>query len=47
MRTKTYKQVIKEAKGIDVPDKFLLFPIPQAEIDNNDLIAPSDQNPGY
>jgi hypothetical protein len=47
VRTKTYKQVIKEAKGIDVPDKFLLFPIPQAEIDNNDMIAPSDQNPGY
>jgi len=47
VRTKTYKQVIKEAKGIDVPDKFLLFPIPQAEIDNNDLIAPGDQNPGY
>ncbi|GEO07525.1 membrane protein [Segetibacter aerophilus] len=47
VRTKTYKQVIKEAKGIDVPDKFLLFPIPQAEIDNNDKIAPSDQNPGY
>ena len=47
VRTKTYKQVIKEAKGIDVPDTFLLFAIPQAEIDNNDLIAPSDQNPGY
>jgi hypothetical protein len=47
VRTKTYKQVIKEAKGIDVPDKFLLFPIPQAEIDNNDQIGPGDQNPGY
>jgi hypothetical protein len=47
VRTKTYKQVIKEAKGIDVPDKFLLFPIPQAEIDNNDEIAAGDQNPGY
>jgi hypothetical protein len=47
VRTKTYKQVIKEAKGIDVPDKFLLFPIPQAEIDNNDMISSSDQNPGY
>ncbi len=45
--TKTVKQVIKAAKGIHVPDKFILFPIPQQEIDNNDLIAPTDQNPGY
>ena len=47
VRTKTVKQVIKAAKGIDVPDTFLLFPIPQQEIDNNDLIGPGDQNPGY
>ncbi|MCW3080159.1 RagB/SusD family nutrient uptake outer membrane protein [Segetibacter sp.] len=47
VRTNTYKEVIKAAKGIDVPDKFLLFPIPQPEIDNNDKIASSDQNPGY
>lgn len=47
VRTKTVKQVIKAAKGIDVPDTFLLFPIPQQEIDNNDMIGPGDQNPGY
>lgn len=47
VRTKTVKQVIKAAKGIDVSDTFILFPIPQQEIDNNDLIGPGDQNPGY
>ena len=47
VRTKTVKQVIKAAKGLDVPDYFLLFPIPQQEIDNNDDIGPADQNPGY
>lgn len=47
VRTKTVKQVIKAAKGADVPDYFLLFPIPQQEIDNNDDIGPGDQNPGY
>jgi hypothetical protein len=47
VRTKTVKQVIKSAKGLDVPDYFLLFPIPQQEIDNNDEIGPTDQNPGY
>lgn len=47
VRTKTVKQVIKDAKGVDVPDSFLLFPIPQQEIDNNSEIGPEDQNPGY
>ena len=47
VRTKTVKQVIKEAKGIDVPDYFLLFAIPKNEIDNNPDIDDSDQNPGY
>jgi hypothetical protein len=47
VRTKTVKQVIKEAKGIDVPDSFLLFAIPKNEIDNNPEIEPQDQNPGY
>lgn len=47
VRTKTVKQVIKDAKGIDVPDSFLLFAIPKNEIDNNPDIDPDDQNPGY
>jgi hypothetical protein len=47
VRTKTVKQVIKAAKGIDVPDSFLLFAIPKNEIDNNPDINPADQNPGY
>jgi len=47
IRTKTVKPVIKAAKGIDVPDMFLLFAIPKNEIDNNPDINPQDQNPGY
>jgi hypothetical protein len=47
VRTGTVKQVIKDAKGIDVPDSFLLFAIPKNEIDNNPDIDDSDQNPGY
>lgn len=47
VRTKTVKQVIREAKGLDVSTTFLLFPIPQQEIDNNSEIGPKDQNPGY
>jgi hypothetical protein len=47
IRTKTVKPVVKAAKGIDVPDYFLLFAIPKNEIDNNPDIDPKDQNPGY
>jgi len=47
IRTGTVKQVIQNAKGIAIPDYFLLFPIPQQEIDNNPDIGPQDQNPGY
>lgn len=47
VRTNTVKEVIKAAKGVDVPDSFLLFPIPKVEIDNNPEINPEDQNPGY
>lgn len=47
IRTKTVKQVILEAKGIAIPDYFLLFPIPVQEIDNNPELSPNDQNPGY
>ncbi|HXB08535.1 MAG TPA: RagB/SusD family nutrient uptake outer membrane protein [Puia sp.] len=47
IRTGTVKQVILNAKGITIPDYFLLFPIPQQEIDNNPDLGPQDQNPGY
>jgi hypothetical protein len=47
VRSQTVKGVIKAAKGVDVPDSFLLFPIPKVEIDNNPAINPEDQNPGY
>jgi len=29
------------------PEKHYLWPIPQSEIDNNELINQADQNPGY
>lgn len=45
VRTKTVKQVTLEAKGIQISDNFLLFPIPQQEMDNNPDIG--EQNPGY
>ncbi|WP_247236639.1 RagB/SusD family nutrient uptake outer membrane protein [Telluribacter sp. SYSU D00476] len=47
VRTGTAKQVIKAAKGIDIPNSVLLMPIPKQEIDNNPDIEPNDQNPGY
>jgi hypothetical protein len=47
IRTNTVKQVILQAKGIAVPDYFLLFPIPVQEIDNNPALTVKDQNPGY
>lgn len=47
IRTNTAKQVIKEAKGIDIPGSVLLMPIPKQEIDNNPDIETTDQNPGY
>ena len=47
VRSSTVKEVIHAAKGVDVPDSFLRFAIPQVEIDNNPEINPEDQNPGY
>jgi len=47
IRTGTIKEVIKEAKGIDVADTHLIFPIPIQEIENNPDLSPEDQNPGY
>ncbi|MHB1179534.1 MAG: RagB/SusD family nutrient uptake outer membrane protein [Daejeonella sp.] len=45
IRMGTLKQTIKEAKGLDVSDSHLLFPIPEQEIANNPDINPDDQNP--
>jgi len=47
IRTKTLKQAVKAAKGIDAPDFITLFAIPKNEIDNNSEISQKDQNPGY
>lgn len=46
-RTNSVQEVTLEAKGIQIPDSFLLFPIPQQEMDNNPAIGEDEQNPGY
>ena len=46
-RTNTVQETILSGKGITVLNKHLLWPIPQSEIDVNELINQEDQNPGY
>ncbi|RDV15463.1 RagB/SusD family nutrient uptake outer membrane protein [Pontibacter diazotrophicus] len=46
-RTGTLKEVIRNAKNIEVADSHLLFPIPQQEINSNPDLSSADQNPGY
>jgi hypothetical protein len=41
------KEIILANTGKTLVDKHILWPIPQAEIDNNPDINQSDQNPGY
>lgn len=41
------KAIVKEARGKDVADAHLMWPIPKQEIDTNPDIEPADQNPGY
>ena len=40
-------QDVIESKGLNFNANRLLFPIPQSEINANDLITQDDQNPGY
>lgn len=48
LRLGVVKDQIKRAKGIDVLDKHMLFPIPETEFNYNDALDPAkDQNPGY
>lgn len=47
LRTGTAKQAIGDAFGVTVSDARLLWPIPQEEINTNNAISQSDQNPGY
>jgi len=42
-----YAQTILNAYGITINDKILLYPIPLDEMNFNDAIDESDQNPGY
>lgn len=46
LRTGTAIQVLKPIKPA-ITEKNLLWPIPKEEIDNNDLMGPEDQNPGW
>jgi len=41
------REIIKEGTGKDVADRHFLWPIPETEIELNDGIDQSDQNPGY
>lgn len=41
------KEIILANKGVTLQDAFMLWPIPQQEIDTNPFIDQSDQNPGY
>lgn len=41
------EETILSATGLQVHSSRILWPLPQAEIDNNDEITPADQNPGY
>ncbi|MFN3377902.1 MAG: RagB/SusD family nutrient uptake outer membrane protein [Runella zeae] len=45
--TTKLKEVIKTARGKDVKDTHLMWPIPKQEMDNNPDLSASDQNPGY
>lgn len=42
-----YAQTIYDAHGITIDNKILLYPIPLDEMNFNDAIDESDQNPGY
>lgn len=46
-RTGTAADVILKTKGITLNPDFLLWPIPQQEINANPQISQADQNPGY
>lgn len=46
-RTNTAAEVILKVKGITINPDFLLWPIPQQEINANPQLGPNDQNPGY
>ena len=41
------KETILANLGIVVADRFMLWPIPQQEIETNEKISQEDQNPGY
>lgn len=41
------KEIIRTAKGKEVSDSQFLWPIPKAEMDNNNALDASDQNLGY
>jgi len=47
-RSGKVKEYIKASRGFNVSDNFLLWPIPNVELDYNKALDPTkDQNPGY
>lgn len=47
MRWRKHKKINYEPLAYFVANKHELLPLPQAELDNNQMIDQSDQNPGY
>ncbi|RIH64197.1 RagB/SusD family nutrient uptake outer membrane protein [Mariniphaga sediminis] len=47
LRSGKFQEIIKESYDIDVQERHLLWPIPNAEINFNDGISASDNNPGF
>ena len=46
-RTGTAAEILLANRGVTIPEKCYLWPIPTSEMNFNDLINPADQNPGY
>ena len=46
-RTNKAQEILMKNRGIQIPEKHYLWPIPTSEINFNDMINDEDQNPGY
>lgn len=46
-RTGKASEILLANRGVTIPEKCYLWPIPTSEMNFNDLINPADQNPGY
>ncbi len=46
-RTGKAAEILKENRGVDIPEKHYLWPLPNSELNFNEAINDDDQNPGY